>query len=226
MQPAASRPGLHGEQKPAKPNSNPYEAEATNPVAEMFSPKTFLTAAYLLFSFPLALIGFVVAILGLAAGIPLTLIWIGIFLLIGTIAVLHGLWNVERKLCYWLLGVEIPYRSHPDPYQSRIQKVLSLLTSRSTWKGLVYTFINFHWSLLCFVLVITLYAVPAVLLAAPVLVSQRWLDLNLLGVEINSFSRAIGAALLGLPLFYVGVKLTRGLGYVSGKLAKIFLSRY
>ena len=219
-------PGTPGPQKPVAVK-NPYEsATATMGVwASIFSMQTYLNAGYLMISFPLGIICFVLAMVGLSAGIPLTMIWIGFFVLFGCFYALQALFAVERNLCRWMLGEEIYYRSPARDHTSHFKKFTAILTDRSTWWGILYCFIKFPWSIICFVLTLVFFTVPLFLLAAPILITQWWFDMDVAGIEINSVERAIGAALLGLPIFYLGIQITNGLAFVSKKMSKFFLSR-
>ena len=210
-----------------KPNKNPYETNTPprNTFLAMFSVKTYLSAAYLLISFPLAVVCFVMAITTVAAGIPLCLIWIGFFVLFAGFHVLQAMLSVERKLCKWLLGEEIYYRSPSYDQPTRLGKFTAILTSRNTWWGIVYSLIKFPWSVFCFVLVLVFFTVPLILLAAPILFTQWWFDIDIAGFEVDSFERAMLAALMGFPIFYLGIQITNGLAYVSKKMSSYFLSR-
>lgn len=229
---ARLQPDAANQPKPSKkpfPNShrNPYETATTpkNTFAAMISPRTYLNAAYLLIGFPLGLACFVLAITTVAAGVPLTIVWIGLFVLYGGFQALQFLFAVERKMCHWLLGEVIYHRSPAYEYPTRFSQFVGILTSSTTWWGILYSIVRFPWCIICFVLVLVFFTVPLILLAAPILFTQWWFQINLGDFEVNSMERAILAALMGFPIFYVGVQITNGLAFVSLKLNRFFLSR-
>lgn len=216
---------------PAKPklgkNANPYEGrDKSKGFAGMFSIQSYLNAAYLMLSFPIGLVCFLLAVIGVSAGIPLTIIWIGFFVLYGSFSALQIMFSLERALCRWLLKEEIYYRSPASDESTRLKKFTALITNRSTWWGVCYALIKFPWSVICFTLTLVFFTVPLFLFAAPVLFTQWWFDMDFGGFEVNTLERAIAVSILGIPIFYVGVQLTNGLAYVSKKMSKFFLSRY
>ena len=109
---------------------------------------------------------------------------------------------------------------------TRLGKLKAVFTSPSTWWGILYSMIRLPWSIICFTLVLIFFTVPLCLLAAPIMVTQWWFQMDIASFEINTVERAILAALMGLPLFYVGIQITNGLAYASKKMSKFFLSRY
>lgn len=217
--------------KPQKPadsaHQNPYEAAAgpRNNWSAMLSPQTYLNATYLLISFPLSIACFVLSIFTLAVGLPLTIVWVGLFILWGGFHLLDFLFAIERQLCKWLLREEIPYRRPALDHTTVPGKLTAVMTSSSTWWGILYSLIRLPWSVICLTSVIVFFTVPLMLLAAPILFTRWWFHLDIDGFEVNTLPRAILAALLAFPVFYLGVQLNNALAFASGKISRFFLTR-
>lgn len=191
----------------------------------IFHHQTYLNALYLLLSFPMGLALFIVTVVGVSAGIPTMIIWIGFFILFGAFFMLRSLLAVERGLVQWLLGESIVYRNPVGQQATMMGKFKTILQDRSTWWGVLYSLVNFPWSILCFVVVITFFAIPLFLLAGPILFTQWYYEVNIGSFEIDSLPKAIVAAILGFPIFYVGMKITNVMAFCSRKMSAFFLTR-
>ncbi|MBV9228561.1 MAG: sensor domain-containing protein, partial [Chloroflexi bacterium] len=77
---------------------------------------------YILLSFLLAQIYFVLVTVGLSVGLGTVILWIGLPLLIGTFAMIRGIGAIERSLAREMLGVSIaesrPQRSEQGIWRS------------------------------------------------------------------------------------------------------------
>lgn len=220
---------------PESPVKNPYgdQGITEKPIGKhprqmfpgIFHHQTYLNALYLLLSLPMGLALFIVTVVGIAAGFPTLIVWIGFFILFGAFFTMRVLLSIERGMVQWLLGESIIYRNPVVKQATMMGKFKTILKDRSTWWGVLYSLVNFPWSVLCFVVVITFFAVPLILLAAPILFMQWWYEVNIASIEIDSFGKAVVAAILGFPLFYIGMKLTNLMAFVSRKMSAFFLSR-
>jgi len=70
--------------------------------------QSYLNMAYLLLSFPLGAFYFVVLITGIATGLSLFIVWVGIPVLALVLAAAAALERGERQLANALLGASIP----------------------------------------------------------------------------------------------------------------------
>lgn len=220
---------------PNHPLKNPYGDESITakeipkkslPIFPgIFHHQTYLNALYLLLSFPMGIALFVVTVVGVCAGVPTLIFWIGFFILFGAFFTLRILLAVERGMVQWLLGESIVYRNPVRQQATMMGKFKTILKDRSTWWGVVYSLVNFPWSILCFVIVVTFFAVPLFLLAGPILFVQWWYEVNIGSFEIDSIEKAFVAAILGFPIFYFGMKLTNLMAFGSRKMSAFFLSR-
>ncbi len=190
----------------------------------IFHHQTYLNALYLLLSFPFGLALFIVTVVGISTGFATLIIWIGFFVLFGAFFILRVLLSIERAMVQWLLGESIVYRNPVLKQATMKEKFKTILKDRSTWWGVLYSLINFPFSVLCFVVVITFFVVPLILLASPILCTQSWCEINIASIEIDSFQKGLVAAVLGFPIFFIGMKLTNLMAFVSKKMSAFFLS--
>ncbi|MDR3202151.1 MAG: sensor domain-containing protein [Bifidobacteriaceae bacterium] len=112
-------------------------------------------SAYLLLSWPLALVTFVIAATGIATGVGLAIMWVGIPIGAATMSMVHGLANAERALLRWR-GSDIP-RLPPAPQREwdARRKVLRWLRGQwsnpGRWREVAWSFLGlvvscFTWS--------------------------------------------------------------------------------
>ena len=197
--------------------------------------QTYLNALYLLMSFPLGIFYFVFLVTGLALGFPLIIIWIGLLILAAVFAVWYGLLAFERHLAIWMLKEDIPPMQRQDLAHLNLwQKFVAAVSNPVTWKGLVYLFAKFPLGIFSFVILITLLAISAGLIAAPFYYQyiQPQVDLSLTGTGLNPIwivETPIEAAitcLAGIVLALVSMHIFNGLAWVSGKFARVMLGNF
>src|SRR5437588_8637940 len=73
---------------------------------------------FLLLSFPLGLIYFLIAVIGLSVGLGTLVIWIGLPILFTTLFIIRSMAEVERRMVSSLLHIPVPYRLSAPPEAS------------------------------------------------------------------------------------------------------------
>ena len=144
---------------------------------------------YHFLAFPLGLIYFILAIVGLSVGLGTLVIWIGIPLLFVTAAFLHGIAAFERGLVASLLKTELPHVENEPLQGSFMRRFGRMITDPLTWSSLFYTIIKLPMGIISFVLLVTLPVVSFVLTALPLAyLLNLWIDiiLHANGVESHS----------------------------------------
>jgi hypothetical protein len=196
--------------------------------------QTYLNALYLLIAFPLGLLYFVFLVTGLALGIPLTIIWVGLLILVAVFAAWYGLVAFERQIAIWMLKEEIPPMVRRDQSQLTIwQKFVAALGNPVTWKGLVYLFAKFPLGTLSFIALVTLVSLSGAFIAAPfyyqyvpqaelVIDGLPWASAWLIDTP---FEASI-AFLFGILLALVSMHILNGMAWVSGKFARVMLGNF
>lgn len=117
-----------------------------------FRPQTYLNLVYLLLAFPLGLVYFVLATVGVSLSLGLAILLVGVLIAAGCVLVGLALVSVERRLTNRLLGTTIEGRTalSGDRWWDR---ALSLALDRRTWTALLALPVKFALGLASFVTV-------------------------------------------------------------------------
>lgn len=211
----------------------------TNPFLNFFAVvargQTYLNALYLLLAFPLGLFYFVFLITGLATGIPLIIVWVGLLILPLVFAAWYGFIAFERQMAIGMLHEQIPPISYQDlSGKSLWQKFTSTLANPVTWKGLLYLFAKFPLGLFSFIVLVTLLSVSGAFIGLPFYYQYAHSDivLHIDGIAYNpiwlidTMPEAIIASLIGVLLALVSLHIFNGLAWVSGKFARVMLGNF
>ncbi len=114
----------------------------------LWEPRSYLTALYLVISFPLGLTYFAVLVVGAMAGTLLAVFVVGILVLLVTIAAAWLFATLERELAIWLLGAKIPPLSLPDrEIVSPWQQLVRHLQRPTTWRSLAFLLVKLPFGL-------------------------------------------------------------------------------
>jgi hypothetical protein len=200
---------------------------------------------YLLLSFLLGLIYFILTVVGLSVGLGTAIIWVGVLLLVGTFGMIRGIGAIERSLAREMLGVAIaeprPRRNERGLWRQAVENMRDPLT----WKTLLYVFLKFPMGIISFCITITLLSLALGLVLAPLgywiatFVLQingihvhsdgpAWValfDLNITGTfDSLMLAKAFVYTLVGIAFWFLARPVLRALGQVSGELARALLS--
>ena len=162
--------------------------------------QTWRNLLYLLLSFPLGLVYFVVTITLLSVGIGTAVIVVGIPILIIAFTLVRAFVAGERALLWKLLGSYIPAPAARPRPTGLIDRMMSYLGDAQLWKGLVYLLLHFPFGVVSFGLVVSLIPVSLGLLTAPLTYSVIPYTVGL--ERITTFDQAVlccsAGAILGL----------------------------
>jgi signal transduction histidine kinase len=112
---------------------------------------------YLIGGLPLAIAAFVIAVAGFAAGVGTFVVWLGLPILVGTLAASRGLAGVERRSTEWATGRPLP----PHHYrQARgrgvgIGRMFRMLAEPQSWRDLLHGVVAFPIRLFTFVVAVS-----------------------------------------------------------------------
>jgi hypothetical protein len=194
--------------------------------------QAYLNLFYLLVSFPLGVFYFAYIVSGLAAGISLSIIWVGIpiLLLVGV-----GWWvlaSFERLMAIYWLKENVPAMTLPAHGGTDIwTHFKDFFTNPVTWKCPIYLLMKFPLGLATFVILVILTSLTLAFISMPL--TYEFLPGFQVGVffdssrppwRIDSMSDALLGALIGLVLWPVTLHLTNGLAWVHAKFARVMLS--
>lgn len=206
---------------------------------------TLCNIIFLLLSFPLGLIYFLIAVIGLSVGLGTLVIWIGLPILFATLFIIRGMAEVERRMVSSLLRIPVPYRlpAPPEAPSGFLHRFGRMLSDPYTWTSTIYMLLKLPLGILSFVLALTLLVVSAALVLFPLgyLVSLL-VNIILLkngissdGTMIPGFIEVHGSfdlimfarSFIGVPVGIVVWLFTRtllnGLARASGELANALL---
>lgn len=184
--------------------------------------QTYLNTLYLLLAFPLGIIYFIFLVVGLSVGIPLIILFVGLFILMGVFAGAWILTVFERQLAIWLLRVDIPPMGRPLPSEASVwERFKAYVTNPVTWKGLLYLFLKFPIGIASFTVTFTLLVLSLVLLTAPL--TYSWLPINVWFWRIDNLPKALIASVVGLVLTFTSLHVFNFFGDLLGRFARLML---
>jgi hypothetical protein len=196
-------------------------------LAPFLDLRTWGAVAYVWLSFPLGLAWFVGLVVGFSAGIPLTIVWIGLLVLLATFLGAWGAQGLERRLAMLLLGARVPERrARPAPGaapESARAWLRSVFASRALWKGLLFLGLRFPLGLVGWVGSVVSLAFSLALLAAPFVVASGVGTVDFGFWQPESALAAVPLMALGLVAFVLTLHVHRALGWAWARLAELLL---
>ena len=211
--------------------------------------KKYTTAgsiAYLLLSFPLGLCYFILIVTGLALGVGMLVIWVGLPILFVTLLMVRGMATIERRLAASLLHVSFPYEDYGQEAggQSFLRRFASVLRDPSTWTSMIYMVLKLPLGIISFTLALVLPIVSVAVTTLPLAYLINLLVNVILSrygihstgeiipgfIEVHTqfdmvmFVRSWIGVPVGLALWFVTRATLNGLALVSGEIARAMLT--
>src|SRR3954451_3362189 len=186
-----------------------------------WDPQSYRNVLYLALALPLGAAYVAVIAAGLAAGVGLAVIVIGLALLLATLFAVRAMAAVERLLSRALLRIGI----HP-PIEGGIglswrQRVQLWLRDPVTWKSLVYLLGKLPMGIVAAGPIGLIGFFSVVLTFGPIIVA--FVPVIFFGWEISNPLIALLGVPLGIALFVSGLHLLNGLAWIYGICARIML---
>ncbi len=200
---------------------------------------------FLIVSFPLGLLYFIVTVTGLSVGLGTIVIWVGLPILLITLLCVRGLAEIERRMVSSLLHLPMSYQWRPQRETSRgfLRRFGGILRDPYTWTSAVYMLLKMPLGILNFSLALTLAITSATLTLLPlVYLVNLFVDSILLmnGIAAQSilipyfieihgifdplmFARTFIGVPIGIVLWVITRYVFKGLALFSGELAKALL---
>jgi hypothetical protein len=224
---------------------NHVNARLARAVLPQLASSTRGNIVFLLLSFPLGLISFLIAVIGLSVGLGTLVIWIGLPILFATLFIIRGMAEVERRMASSLLRKPMPYRL-PAPSEAPsgfLHRFGRMLSDPYTWTSTIYMLLKLPLGILSFVLTLTLSVASAALVLFPLgylislLVNVILLKNGISSdgtlipgfIEIHGsfdlvmFARSFIGVPVGIVLWLFTRTLLNSLARVSGELANALL---
>ncbi len=151
--------------------------------------QTWLNVAYLLLTFPLGVMYFVVMTTLLCTGFALLPVYGGFFVLLAAMTVARVLGNLDRILANGFLDAGITAPA-PQPRTGGVfRKLGTLLRSSDTWKRIMYLYVRFGLGLGSLCLVVILIPLSLCLLTLPL--TYQFVPITVGTRPVESFDEAM-----------------------------------
>jgi hypothetical protein len=202
--------------------------------------------AFLLLSFPLGLIFFLVTVIGFTLGVSTLILWIGLPILFATLVLVRGMAIIERRMVANLLHVSFPdqLHYHDMPQRGFLKRFGNVLRDPLTWTSMIYMIVKLPLGIISFTLALVLPIVSLSLTLLPLVYLVNLLVNTILlknGIQSTGiivpyfievrgqfdlvmFARSFIGVPIGLALWLVTRFLLNGLALLSGEIARALLS--
>lgn len=202
--------------------------------------------AFLLLSFPLGLLYFLLMVIGLAVGVSTLILWIGLPILFATLVLIRGVATIERRMAVNLLHVTFPAQHYPHEasQQGFFRHFGAVLRDPLTWTSTIYIFLKLPLGIISFTLAVVLPTVTIAITGLPLAyLINLFVNVILLknGIqftgmiipyfievrgqfELEMFARSFIGVPIGLAFWFVTRSLLNGLALLSGEIARALLS--
>ncbi|GAA0910155.1 sensor histidine kinase [Pseudonocardia zijingensis] len=129
-------------------------APAPAPGALTASQRFWRGYGYLLGGLPLAIVAFVIAVVGFAAGVGTMVVWLGLPILAGTLRASRGLARVERRGAEWATGRPLPPHHYREARGRGIGRLFRMIADPQSWRDLLHGVIGFPVRVAMFVIAV------------------------------------------------------------------------
>lgn len=185
--------------------------------------QTYLNILYLLLSFPLGVIYFVVLVTGFSLGIGLLVIWIGVPILALMFVLCDQMVVFEYVLIKKLLNLHIPPLQLESPKGDRIlERLKNRLFDSVSWVKIGYLFIKCPLGIILFTISITLIALTFGMITAPI--TYQYIYINAI-ILVDTLNEAVVVCILGFCIGLLSLRgmncLARMMGNFSAKLLTV-----
>jgi hypothetical protein len=182
--------------------------------------QSYRNLLYLALSFPLGLGYFIFLVTGLSVGASLIIIWVGIPILLFTLAGWWVMGMFERELVISLLRVDIPPMSRETASGGAWARLKAHLRNPVTWKCLAYLYVEFPFGIAALTVLATA-GLLASFVAAPVI--YPWVDWSIGSWEIDTLGEAFIWPVPGLLGALILMHVMNGMAYVWARFARLML---
>lgn len=188
------------------PPGSPAPASTSAPGAPSALRRVGLDTAYLLSAFPLAVVGFVLVVTGVALGVGLLVVWAGLGVLSATLLAARGLAHLERGRLrsLQLRPAPSPVYAVAPPDARVVRRVLTPLRDPQSWLDALWGLVGFVTGVVAFCVAVTWWA--GAVGGVTYWFWQRWLPeddeglAQLLGLGDGRVAESLLNLVLGLAL--------------------------
>jgi len=195
-------------------------------------PQAYINLVYSLASFPLGVFYFVFLVSGMALGISLSIVWVGVPILLFVEIGLLVMASFERFMAIHLLKEDVPAFLVSSKQSSDIwSPIKENFANPVLWKSPIYLFLKFPIGIATFTVLIILVSLTLAFLSLPFTYESMeiigpgiFFGADLPVWHIDSMGDALLGSLLGLILWPITLHITHGLAWVHAKFARLMLS--
>ncbi|RBY75277.1 sensor histidine kinase [Geodermatophilus sp. TF02-6] len=189
--------------------------------------------AYSLVTFPVATTGFVLVVVGLAAGAGLLVVWVGLPVLAGTLLAARGLAGVERAWLPAVLGTPLPAPVHRRAEGGTVRRLLTPLRDPQAWLDALHALIRFPLSILAFAVTVAFWSAA---LGGLTYAAWDWTLpdasrdpentdlLELLGFDSSPWRRILLYTAIGVVFALLLPFVVRGVALLQAQLGRVLLT--
>lgn len=186
-------------------------------------PRTWLNVLFQWLAFPLGLFYFVFLSVGLAVGLGLVIIWVGIPILLVVVGAWWLFGAFERVQAKYLLGADVPPAPRTwETVNGVWGKLKAHFSSAATWKDLLYLFAKLAFGIVSTTLLMAVIGTVFWCFALPV--SAIW-HLDIVTTSAGGWHAPLWLGLLGIPVgvlaFFAGLHLLNAWGWVCRVWAEL-----
>ena len=188
-------------------------------------PQTYRNILYLAMAFPLGVLYFVGLTFGLALGLGLAVVLVGIPILIAVILGTRPVAAFERLLANELLAVDIspPNDALPVEGERFWQTVKRYLGAPSTWKGLVFLYLKFWLGVFSFIILVVGVTVTTAFITAPLHYNDPAVSVGVGAWVIDTGPEALFGVVFGAAFGLGSLHFFNAVAWLSGLFARLLL---
>ncbi|MGL5004499.1 MAG: sensor domain-containing protein [Casimicrobium sp.] len=193
---------------------------------DVLEPRTYMNLFYLLIGFPLGIGYFVLLLTGLATGLGLLIVWVGIPILLACVGLVWLVGKIELGTAKLVLGETLEdheiARDRPNQSSSGWTEVRAYVSSLMFWKTLGLAFLKFPLGIVSFVVTIVLVTASLGLLAAPLYYNQ--IDVQFWNeTPITTLWQALALSATGAGLLMISARVLNIFAEAQARLCKALL---
>jgi signal transduction histidine kinase len=189
--------------------------------------------AYVFVSFPVAIAAFVVVVSGLALGVGLLIVWVGVAVLAATLLAARALATAERAWLPAVLRRPLPRPAYLRPEGGRVRRLLTPLRDPQTWLDALHAVLRFPVAVFSFAVTVTFWSVT---LGGLTYGAWDWALpdastdpnnqdlLELVGLESTAGRRILVYTVLGLVFAVLLPLVVRGVALLQAQLGRALLT--
>jgi hypothetical protein len=200
---------------------------ADSAVDRIFGPviqrQTWINTLYLLISFPLGVVYFVLLMTVFSLGVGLIPVFVGLFVVLFGFMMTDSLAELERVVMNTMLGTAIPARHAPPPVTGNLFRRIGATVSRpGTFKRFIYLWVRFPMGITSLVLVCVFIPMSLAMLTAPL--TYTFIPFNIGSARIETFDEAIYMCCFGAVMTLASVHVLNSWTSVCRRFGQAMLS--